>query len=280
MAVDFALRRYRQYLVGGPEIPIFTDHKPLVAIFDSKRKGSVRTQRIQLRHQDIPYSVRWQPGKFNPADYLSRHATPLEETPKAWKKETQELEKTIWYLQLSPYTEAVSMDRIVRETARDATLKRLAKSLREGKINRDLESLNPYRKIFEELTVSDAGLILKGERIVLPEALWKTAIEKAHQGGHPGISGLKRRVRTHFWFPKMDQAIEEKVAACPGCQLFTKKTTKALTSPRGLQTRYGRRSTSTCSAQCQIASTYSLHRMAYPDFQQQQWSAQQQRSPS
>ena len=232
MAIDFALRRYRQYLVGGPIVPIFTDHKPLVAIFNSKRKGSVRTQRIQLRHQDIPYSVQWQPGKFNPADYLSRHATPLTDAPKTWRKETHELEKTIWCLQLSPYTEAVSMDRILKETTRDATLKQLTNCLQRGRIPGDMQNLNPYRKVLDELTTSEAGLILKGERIVLPEMLWKTAVEKAHQGGHPGTSGLKRRIRTHFWFPKMDQVIEEKVAACAGCQLFTKKTTKALTSPQ------------------------------------------------
>jgi len=84
----------------------------------------------------------------------------------------------------------------------------------------------------DELTVSDAGLILKGEKIVLPESLWHKAMKKAHQGGHPGMSGLKRRIRMHFWFPKMDMLIEKKVQECTECQLFTKKTTKAITNPQ------------------------------------------------
>ena len=38
-AVDFGLRRYRQYLVGAPAVIVYTDHKPLEAIFSSHRQG-------------------------------------------------------------------------------------------------------------------------------------------------------------------------------------------------------------------------------------------------
>ena len=31
---------------------------------------------------------------------------------------------------------------------------------------------------------------MKGERIILPESLWDIAITKAHQGAHPGMSGI------------------------------------------------------------------------------------------
>ena len=68
MIIDFGLRRFSQCLVGGPTITIVTDHKPLVSIFGSTRKGSIRMERIQLRHQDISYRVVWRQGKINPAD--------------------------------------------------------------------------------------------------------------------------------------------------------------------------------------------------------------------
>ena len=228
LAIDFGLRRYRQYLVGGPEVPIYTDHKPLVPIFKTSRRGSIRTQRIQLRHQDIKYQVKWQPGNINPADYLSRHAKPLTNAPAAWKKETEELEKTVWFMQLSPYTEAISMDSIIEETGKDQLLKELAASIRKGRIPKE-EPFSQFYKCRDQLTVSDAGLVLKGDKIVLPAALQSKAIEKAHQGGHPGMTGLKRRIRMHFWFSGMDTMIESKVQECSGCQLFTNKTTKAQT---------------------------------------------------
>ena len=33
LEVDYALRRFRFYIAGGPRITIITDHKPLVSIF-------------------------------------------------------------------------------------------------------------------------------------------------------------------------------------------------------------------------------------------------------
>ena len=104
LSVDCALRGFRNYLIGGPEVEVYTDNKPLISIFSSTRKGSVRTDRIKLLHQDVNYNVLWRAGKDNPADYLSRYATRYTDIPSSWKKETTELEKTIWFQQYSPYT--------------------------------------------------------------------------------------------------------------------------------------------------------------------------------
>ena len=53
LAIDFGLRRFRNYLVGGPQCTVVTDHMTLVSIFRSTCQGSVRTDRIKLRHQDV-----------------------------------------------------------------------------------------------------------------------------------------------------------------------------------------------------------------------------------
>ena len=74
LAVDFGLRRFRYYCAGGPPVTIITDHKPLLGIFGNTRKGSIRSDRIKLRHQDIRYELYWDKGSRNPADYMSRHS--------------------------------------------------------------------------------------------------------------------------------------------------------------------------------------------------------------
>jgi len=74
--------------------------------------------------------------------------------------------------------------------------------------------------------MSDGGLLRRGERIILPSTLIPIAIEKAHQGGHPGESSMKRRLRTYFWFPGLDMAVKNKIKLCTSCQLYTQKTTK------------------------------------------------------
>ena len=231
LSVDFGLRRFRYYIVGAPTIDVVTDHKPLVSIFANKRKGSIRSSRIKLRHQDINYQVVWKKGSENPADYLSRHAIPMKNLPVSIRGESDELEKTIWYLHFGPYVESISVQRILDETYDDATLCQLKHFINKGYIPSACQSLASFRKVFDDLAISNDGLIMKSEKIVLPEALHDVAIKKAHQGAHPGMSGMKRRLRSHFWFPKMDNKIEKFVSDCSDCQMFTNKRTKHTITP-------------------------------------------------
>ena len=69
-AIDSALCRFQNYLVGAPKIFIITDHKPLCPIFNSYMKISIRTDRIKLYHQEINYAVQYQQRKANQSDYL------------------------------------------------------------------------------------------------------------------------------------------------------------------------------------------------------------------
>jgi hypothetical protein len=234
LAIDFGLRRFRFHLVGSPEIDVITDHKPLEAIFRNRRQGSIRTERIKLRHQDIRYRVIWRDGKNNPADYLSRHATPRQEIPKDQREEAQEFEKLVWFINFGPYTEAVSMEKIIRHTERDPLLQALGRAIKRGHISKNDKNLDGFRKVFNQITISDEGLMMKDDKIILPSGLMKRALEKAHQGGHPGMSCMKRRIRSHFWFPKMDDHVEEFVKACKNCAIFTNKTTHdpSTTTPR------------------------------------------------
>ena len=232
LAIDYALRRYRFYLAGSPEdTTIITDHKPLEAIFRNRRSGSIRTDRIKMRHQDIRYHVVWRDGKSNPADYLSRHAVPRRHTPRAELEEANELEKTIWFLNYSPYTEAISIGKIIKESNKDSTLIQLKAALKRKSARNPSLALEPYKKILHEITVSDEGMVMRGERIILPQTLIGRALQKAHQGSHPGMSCLKRRIRSHFWFPKMDKHVEEYVAKCKECTIFTNKRTKDCIHP-------------------------------------------------
>ena len=80
LAIDFGLRRFRFYIVGGPSTTIITDHKPLESIFKNIRKGSIKTDRIKLRHQDVDYMVKLEKGEDNIEDYLSKPPYTIEIT--------------------------------------------------------------------------------------------------------------------------------------------------------------------------------------------------------
>ena len=109
-SVDFGLRRFREYLVGAPVlVEVVTDHKPLEPIFNGRRHGCIRTQRIKLNHQDVPYTLKYQKGKKNVADYMSRHAKPLPKLPISEQKESQELSNLLYMLHSTPCVYHISI---------------------------------------------------------------------------------------------------------------------------------------------------------------------------
>ena len=44
--------------------------------------------------------------------------------------------------------------------------------------------------------------------------------------GHFGSSGIKRQIRNHFDFQHLDTLVNNEVATCEDCQLFTRKAVK------------------------------------------------------
>ena len=52
-----------------------------------------------------------------------------------------------------------------------------------------------------KLLLSGNNIIIKGNRIILPDSLSKKVKELAHRGTHVGQSGLARRLRSAFFLP-------------------------------------------------------------------------------
>ena len=121
-ATDFALRRFRNYLVGAPQVLIITDNKPLCPTFNSHRQDSIRIDRIELRHQDINYTVQYQHGKANQSDYLSRHGKPLSSLPEEGQKDTTDLQNLLCLFHTTPIVDHLSISSIATCMKEDSTL--------------------------------------------------------------------------------------------------------------------------------------------------------------
>ena len=85
--------------------------------------------------------------------------------------------------------------------------------------------MKKFQQILPELTLTANKIILKSERIILPNSLQNMAIELAHRGSHPGQSGIERRLRSHFFFHDMHKKVEMFVKTCDDCQSFSNKKT-------------------------------------------------------
>ena len=238
LAIDFGLRRFHHYLVGANKFTVVTDHKPLESIWKRTRPWQVpfRIERIQLRHQHLNYEVRWYPGKHNVADYISRHAISLDQLPKHILEEAQEHTKLVFMLHNTKYMHAISHSKIIQAQKEDSIIRKLHHYIRLNKQPNE-SCLKGYRNIFKELSISDGGLILRGEQIILPSTLHPEAIALAHQGGHPGQDSVIRRMRAHFWFPGLNDIVKHQLQDCQTCQAFTNSSIKAPLSSTSIPQR-------------------------------------------
>ena len=133
------------------------------------------------------------------ADYLWRH-------PSADEKPPESEEDYVNLILPGLFPTALSRKAMAQATSDDKTLVILKRSISEGTLLKD-QSLQPFKIVFDELCVSSDGIILRGERILIPESLRMKCIDLVHEG-HLGIVKTKRLLRSKFWFPGMYQLVE------------------------------------------------------------------------
>ena len=81
--------------------------------------------------------------------------------------------------------------------------------------------MKPYFSYRDELTIQD-GIILRGDRIVIPTSMRKEVKQKAH-AGHMGINACIRRARDLVFWPGMSKEIRQLVESCETCACHTNK---------------------------------------------------------
>ncbi|EFA13158.1 Transposon Ty3-G Gag-Pol polyprotein-like Protein [Tribolium castaneum] len=64
------------------------------------------------------------------------------------------------------------------------------------------------------------NILLRGNKIVIPNDLKPAVLQAAHEG-HSGIVAMKKRLRTKVWWPKIDYDAERLAKTCHGCTLVS-----------------------------------------------------------
>ena len=117
LAVVWACEHFHLYVYGKP-VDIYTDHKPLIAIYgNAHSKPPPRIERWALRLQPYQASVHYRKGEENPADYMSRH--PSKATPPV-SRQQEVAEEYINYIATT--STPLTLAAIAEATERDPTL--------------------------------------------------------------------------------------------------------------------------------------------------------------
>ena len=114
------MRRFRNRLIGAPhKATVMTDHKPLCSIFSGKCQGSIRTERIKLRHQDIQFEVVYLKDKQNQSDYLCRKAKNLMLLPCNQQDEVDDVNHLLYLLDTTSIIDHLGSEEIATETQKE-----------------------------------------------------------------------------------------------------------------------------------------------------------------
>ena len=192
LAITWACERFQDYLIGI-HFHIETDHKPLVPLLSTKSLDEMplRVQRFRLRLMRYQYSISHVAGKeLCTADTLSRAPVCNSDS------QSEQLQQDV-----TAYVNLV----IAHLPATEKRLLQIQKAQEEDPICQQVKlfcqngwpdnekfqkQLKPYAAVKFELNVV-RGLLLRGNRIVIPAKLRSEMIEKLH-AGHQGLSKCRR----------------------------------------------------------------------------------------
>jgi hypothetical protein len=216
LAAVWGCEKFWIYLFGK-SFTLVTDNRAVQLIFaNTKSKPPARIERMALRLSQFDFEIQHRPGATNMADYYSRH--PGKSTAASAFLEELKTERYLNMICKSIMPQALSRNELAEAVKADTELQHLIKYL---EVNSDAEklpeSLAAYKAVFSELNMTQDGVLLRGQQLVIPVALRDRVIQLAHVG-HQGIVKTKALIRSRVWFKGIDRLVEERVNKCRECQ--------------------------------------------------------------
>ena len=159
------------------------------------------------------------------ADTLSRHLIKSQPTKSTFEDEFDQVPQTEEINRIIATEEKISKLKV--ETEKDEVLQQVKGVIQAGwPENKNVldPTLVNYFHVRDELTVQE-GVVLRGERVVIPKSLRKEILEDLH-AAHQGVESTLRRARESIYWPNMNREIKEYIFRCETCTTFSTRQSK------------------------------------------------------
>ena len=215
LTVVFALEKWHHFIFGLLVV-VKTDHKPLEAITKKPLdRAPRRLQEMLLRSLAYDIKVQHVPGCTQQmADMMSRSYLPAKSQDTYSEFEAM---NAVQFLRIGKER----LEKFRLETERDSTMQVLKTTIVKGwpeDKSRVSSLVTPYYSVRDELSIYD-GLVFKGERLVVPQAL-RAEIKKELHASHAGLEGCLKRARESVYGPSMNSELRHWISTCEPCRVF------------------------------------------------------------
>lgn len=231
-AIVFGATKFHDYIYGRP-VTVESDHKPLESIM-KKPICAVppRIQRMLFKVQKYDMKVQFKPGKeMYIADTLSRTCTTKETDPVC------DSNMIVFSVENLPISNE-RLSELQTETQSDLELVTLKDAVLKGwpKTKDEVDqTIKHYWNFRDEISYID-GLLLKGEKVIIPKSMQKLVTEKIHKS-HMGIQKCISRARDVFYWSGMVSQIKDIVSQCAICNEFRNAQSKEPMKPHEMPNR-------------------------------------------
>ena len=211
LAVIFGLEKFEYYLLGRHTL-VETDHSPLEQIFKKNiAEAPARLQRLLLSCMKFDIEVRYRRGETIPvADTLSCVCTAMEVTEVENQRESCAPEYSVHFI--TDISCPIDIGLVKLASVKDPTMQLLKNTIYNGwpgYRKHCPKELWEYWNIRCDLVLED-GLILKGDRVVVPESLRTRVLEATHTG-HQGETKCLLLARQSVFWPGISNDIRQMV---------------------------------------------------------------------
>lgn len=241
LAIVHGIQRYHTYLYGKPFV-VVTDHKPLVTICHKPLHAAPpRLQRMLMKIQGYNFTIMYRPGQqMIMADVLSRLPNPANDDQIELDDRVDGISidmcdyTSIAMINFSSQKQALLRD----ETAKDTQLCLLKEVILHGwpeKIQNLPDNVKSFWSFRDELSV-EAGVVVKGNQILIPETMREDILEQLHNG-HQGIEKTQRLARESVYWVNINKDIEKLCKSCDSCSKYQAANVKQPLTPHKVPSR-------------------------------------------
>ena len=213
-ALVWSILDSRHFVFGLKNFAVFTDHRPLEAIFRQPLADVVNARMLRMREKvsDYSFTVEWKSGsKMALADALSRNPvfTPPEEGD-----DTDDC-AVINMISADPALQAM-----YDAAEQDKDYQSLLEAVRKGTPLKNLPENHHaklYPSVYDNLSIHQSLLVLDDSRIVVPKSMRDFVIQQVHSA-HSGIARCLQKARAEYFWLSMKNDITNAVLTCEQCQ--------------------------------------------------------------